>query len=402
VHINLGNVYYMQDRLDDAIREYQEAIRISPDYANAHSCLGIVYYYRQGRLDDAIREYQEVIRINPDNADAHFDLGNVYDKQDRLDDAIREYQEAIRINPDVAVAHSNLGIAYNKQGRLDDAIREYQVALRLDPDCAEAHSNLGAAYAKQDRLDDAIHEYQKAIRINPDLAIAHFNLGDVYYKQDRLDDAIREYREAVRIAPNDARAHRLLGYVYVRLRQYEDAIASFSRAIEIDPKYKYAWCYGKRAQLHRLVGQEDSAQADWQQAIALNTEQINNHPEDAGAYNGRAWELLQIGRLEEAIRDANRAIELDDKDPHSFGTRATAYALSGDWVLALRDFDRSLALESSAVDFFLRSRVRHVMGDDVGAAEDVARAKELDPYVGNDPDALVLENLSNLGGGQSQ
>jgi tetratricopeptide (TPR) repeat protein len=407
-HNNLGNTYAKQDHLDEAIREYQVALRLNPDCAETHSNLGIAYH-RQNRLDDAIRELQEVVRINPDKADAHHKLGIAYNEQDRPNDAIREFQEVIRIDPDDANVHDNLGIAYDKQGRLDDAIREYQVALRLNPGFAEAHNNLGYAYQMQHRLDDAIREYQVALRLNPDLAMAHINLGNVYYKQDRLDDSICEYQEAVRayqevirINPDDADVHDNLGGVYVSLRQYADAIASFSRAIEIDPKYKYAWCYGKRAQLHRLVGLEDSAQADWQQAIALNTEQINNHPEDAGAYNGRAWELLQIGRLEEAIRDANRAIELDDKNSYSFGTRATAYALSGDWVFALRDFDRSLALESSAVDFFLRSRVRHLMGDDVGAAEDVARAKELDPYVGNDPDALVLENLSNLGRGQSQ
>jgi tetratricopeptide (TPR) repeat protein len=390
-HSCLGFVYAQQGHLDDAIREYREALRIDPNDAIAHCNLGKAYS-QQGRLNDAIREYQEAIRINPDDGGAHRGLGIAYHHQDCLDDAIHEYQEAIRINPDDSGAHFGLGIVYNRQNRQDDAIREYQEAIRLGLNEPLCHTNLGSAYLLRGRLDDAIREYRVALRLNPDHADAHFWLGTAYYLQDLLNDAIREYQEAIRIAPNDAKAHRPLGRIYVSLRQYEDAIASFSRAIEIDPKYD-AWCYDKRAQLHRLVGQEDSAQADWQQAIALNTEQIKNHPEDAKAYNGRAWELLQMGRLEEAIRDANRAIELDDKDPHSFGTRATAYALSGDGVLALRDFDRSLALGSSAANFFLRSRVRHLMGDDVGAAEDVARAKELDPYVESEPDALVLEGL---------
>jgi len=187
-HNNLGVAYQEQGRLDDAVKEYQAAINLTPDYVDAYYNLGLVYR-TQGRLDDAVREYQKAINLKPDLAEPHCSLGLVYRTQGRLDDAVKEYQTAIKLRPDYADAHNNLGLVYRTQGRLDDAIREYQTAINLEPDHAKAHNNLGTVYYLQGRLDDAIKEYQTAINLN--YAEARNNLELVYRTQGRLDNASR-------------------------------------------------------------------------------------------------------------------------------------------------------------------------------------------------------------------
>ena len=76
-HLDLGMVYAQQGRTDEAIREFQAALRINPNVAEAHYSLGVIYM-QQGRMDEAIREYQAALRINPIYADAHFNLGAIY------------------------------------------------------------------------------------------------------------------------------------------------------------------------------------------------------------------------------------------------------------------------------------------------------------------------------------
>ena len=66
-HNNLGLVYDELDRVDEAIEEYQKAIRLKSDYAPAHNNLGTVYY-ELGRVDEAIEEYQKAIRLKSDYA----------------------------------------------------------------------------------------------------------------------------------------------------------------------------------------------------------------------------------------------------------------------------------------------------------------------------------------------
>jgi tetratricopeptide (TPR) repeat protein len=108
---------------------------------------------KKGELDAAIQHYSEALRINPDYTDAHNNLGIALADKGDLDAAIQEYQEAIRIDPTYPKAHNNLGFALANKGDLDEAIQEYQEALRINPNYSKAHYNLENALVKK-RIQD--------------------------------------------------------------------------------------------------------------------------------------------------------------------------------------------------------------------------------------------------------
>ena len=100
---------------------------------------------KEGRTDDAIKHYQEALRIKPDYAEAHNNLGIAFDKKGRIDDAINHYQEALRIEPDNAEAHNNLGIDLARKGNIDVAVKHFQKALQINPNFSYARANLKKA-----------------------------------------------------------------------------------------------------------------------------------------------------------------------------------------------------------------------------------------------------------------
>jgi len=110
----------------------------------AHGRLGLVFS-KQGRLDDAIREYREALRLNPDDADTHYDLGNALCRKRLWDEAISQYREDLKLNPDDPGGHNNLGVALFQKGNLKEAVSEFQETLRLKPDYTDARRNLAAA-----------------------------------------------------------------------------------------------------------------------------------------------------------------------------------------------------------------------------------------------------------------
>jgi serine/threonine-protein kinase len=147
----------------------------------------------KGRLDEAIAECREALRLNKDDATAHNNIGVALAKKGQLDEAIAELKEAIRLKKDFPEAHNSLGKALAKKGRLDEANAEYKEALRIQREVtrlkkydAEAHITLGNVLGDKGLLDEAIAEYQEALRLNKDDARAQHNLKITLARRDAL------------------------------------------------------------------------------------------------------------------------------------------------------------------------------------------------------------------------
>jgi protein O-mannosyl-transferase len=214
-HNNLGfALAKVPGRVNEAIVQYQEALRLKPDLAEAHNNLGLAWSQMPGRLPEAIVQYREALRLRPDYAEAHNNLGAAWAKiSGRSNDAIAQYREALRLQPDFIEAHNNLGVAWSEvPGRQKEAIAQYEEALRLDPNDAEAHSNLAIAWAQTPgRLDAAINQFEEALRLEPDNADTHFNLGIAYSQvPGRLNDAIVQFQKALRLQPSHRAAQQAL------------------------------------------------------------------------------------------------------------------------------------------------------------------------------------------------
>ncbi|MEN6406216.1 MAG: tetratricopeptide repeat protein [Thermoguttaceae bacterium] len=167
----------------------------------AHTMLGNALA-RQGRTNEAVAEFQRALAIQPDFADASYNLGVAAAAQGRPDRAIFYYRKAIAASPDHANAHNNLGAALMQFGRIDEAMKHCQAALQANPELSEAYFNLGNAMFIYRRLDKAEASYRKALVIRPNYAEAWYNLGLVCEQQGRLDLAAASFRDAIRLRPN--------------------------------------------------------------------------------------------------------------------------------------------------------------------------------------------------------
>ncbi len=212
---NLGLASVLTGRIEEAIQHFEQALRIEPDYAEAHDSLGIALA-QTGRIEEAIQHYEQALRINPDYADAHYNLGIALARTGRIEEAIRHYEQALRINPDYAEAHDRLGIALAQTGKVDEAIRQYEQALRINPHFAEAHDSLGIALAQTGKIDDAIAQFEQALRINPDFADVHYNLGVALGRAGRTTEAIQHLEQALRIRPDFTQARSALAQLQAR------------------------------------------------------------------------------------------------------------------------------------------------------------------------------------------
>jgi tetratricopeptide (TPR) repeat protein len=116
---------------DKALQAYREALKLNPNYTDAYVNMGTVYYNQQKYLD-AERCYRLALSRDPYHAKAHFNLGNVLDEFNCTEEAIRYYQKSLESDPTYADAFYNLARALEKQGQWDKAVRHWKSYLRFD------------------------------------------------------------------------------------------------------------------------------------------------------------------------------------------------------------------------------------------------------------------------------
>ena len=266
---NLGSIFEQQGFLEAALKSYQQALRLKPDYAEAHYNLGNVLQ-KQGFLEAAVESYQQALKIKPDYAEAHNNLGNVLEKQGFLEAALECYQKALTFKPDYAQAYYNLGNVFRQEGNLEAALTSYQQALKIKPDYAQAYDNLGNVLEKQGFLEAAVESYQQALNIKPDYAQAHYHLGNALKQQGNLEAALKSYQQAISLNLNYAEVHQNLGNTLYEQGNLEAAIESYHQALRLQPDFapaKFGIVIGQLPIIYSSLAQINLQRNNYQQHL---------------------------------------------------------------------------------------------------------------------------------------
>lgn len=178
----------------------EELHRDRPDDAQVLTLRGIVYRER-GLFADAETDLKEALKLTPESADAHAALGILYDVQMRPD-AEAEHRQAVKLAPNNPAYLNNLGFSLYLRHRFKDAIKSYESAARLAPLSRRVRTNLGFACAALGDLRRAAREFQ----MGGTEAEAKNNLGFAYERRGDLVNAFDLYLEALRLDPKAEKA----------------------------------------------------------------------------------------------------------------------------------------------------------------------------------------------------
>jgi tetratricopeptide (TPR) repeat protein len=208
-HYSLGSVFLRRQQSDAALVEFEKALQINPDYAEAEMNVGVALL-QKGDIDGAINHTRRALQIDPDDFEAEYNLGNLLQQHGQADEAIPHYRKALAAKPNYAEAHNSLGAALAQKGEVGQAIAEFEEALRLKPDYAEAHSDLGNALGSQHKFDQAIPHHIEALRLNPNSPQARYNFGYTLLQSGRREEAVVQFTEALRLNPDYRPANQQL------------------------------------------------------------------------------------------------------------------------------------------------------------------------------------------------
>jgi type IV pilus assembly protein PilF len=218
----MGDVHLREGRFRAAMQSYMEAEGLEPNNAELKFRIALVYADYFNRLEDAVRYYQEAIRLKKDYSEAYNNLGTVYMRQRRWDDAIAMFQKALEnlyyATPEMA--YYNLARAYEEKGEDSRAIEFYEMAIELKKHYLDPYGRLGLLYQKQGQYGPALRVFQQ---LRAQLEKQEPKTGKA------TQEELREYRSSL------AGAYYHQGICLHRLGRVAEARESFERALGLAP-----------------------------------------------------------------------------------------------------------------------------------------------------------------------
>ncbi len=323
--INLGNTLFRKELYQEASKEYEKALALDPKNEGCFEMLSLAQLasgefgaaektisqiqnpalaqYLKGELfsskkqiSSAITEYQKALDINPNYADAFVAIGCLYEKKEKYDLAAEAFLSAQKLMPDNYIVKIHLASCYLQLRLPEEALYWAESVI----DSAESCNLRGMIYLQLNQKDQAIKEFEKSKSLDPNYLEAWINLGGLAIEEEKYDLAEQNYRRVLEIskdekeailglarcalakndtetcldllkgAPSSADTDFLHGDAMLSKENYEEAKKDFEKAVSKDRNFVSA--YIRLGEACQMLNKKEEARKAYRRALKIDPE----------------------------------------------------------------------------------------------------------------------------------
>lgn len=197
----LGNCFSLQKEHESAIKCFERAVQVDPDFAYSYTLLGHELIITE-ELDKAMSCFRTAILKDPRHYNAWYGIASIYSKQERYSLAEFHFKQALKINPKCSVIMVHIGVMQFNLNKSEQALQTMNAAIALDPK-------------------------------NP---LGKFHRGSMYFQCGRYQEALKELEQLKQIVPKESVVFYIIGKIHKKLGNVDLALMNFSWATDLDPK----------------------------------------------------------------------------------------------------------------------------------------------------------------------
>lgn len=318
-------------KLDDAASAYQEALKATPNFAEALNGLGSVLF-RQGKRAEAVAKFQAAIAADPSLRLAYFNLGYAARKSGDFPVAVQAYETYVKLDPTDADGYFGLGESYRGLGKPEPAVRAYQTYVSLEKRPSEQHwvekakEEIAALKAQPPSALASGAQAAEAGNSGATTAAALIAEGDKALKAGNAGAAVQSYQSALLLEPTSVEALYKQANALAKTGDYRSAVQKWERVVQLSPD----------------AAVRKSAQENVDKARARLTQGSAPLPA-AGTPQARAREAYERGVHLVLSRDYSAAAQALTEALAADPTLALAYTARGSANVGLRRFYEAAA-----------------------------------------------------------
>jgi len=245
VHMNLGLVYQLQDRIPEAMTEFHRAITLKPALTGANFFLG-VDYCRNGDAQKAIPYLKTAALAEPNRPDIFSWLATAQEMLGEIHAEIASLQKALELQPDNVDSLYLLGHAFEQLGKL-----QVTALQKIAPGSARAEQLLAESYSSTNEWPTTVLHFQNAVAASPNTRGVHLELGEVLLRQGKVKRAADEFEEELRLYPYSLRAVVRRAEVKLIQGDLAGSLQDWDRALNTDAR-----------QAERILGLQEAGLGD--------------------------------------------------------------------------------------------------------------------------------------------
>jgi tetratricopeptide (TPR) repeat protein len=316
LHFTMGRVLAAKADLDGARGEFQQAIQKRPAFVEPRLALAELSQAR-GDYASALRYSTEILNINPRLPAVKLLHAVSLMNTGKQDEGRTELAALERDFPQTYEVQLQLALLALRDKKYKDAEDRFRKLAQTAPQDLRSTTGLVNTLAAESQMDKAIALLEDDLKKSPGNNRVRYLLGSAAMQAGKYDLALNHYQQLFALAPNSEPICLALGTAYRMKGDFPTALSYFQKAGALAPKDRAPLLM--TADALQAAGHKPEALATYRRLLQLNAD-------DAVANNAVAYLVTETGgNLDEALKLAQKALQLNPKQPNFSDTLGWIY-----------------------------------------------------------------------------
>ena len=259
----------------------EQVVEIEPDSADVHFLLGEAHRFLGEDLE-ALRSYNEALRVNRNFAPAYLGRARINSRQEEEIDVGPDLDEAIALDPDLGEAYIERAELHLESNRPEDALEDLEVAELILPESPLVQAAKAKAYLAQEDFEAAFAAAQLANDLDITLLPAYLLMGMAQHGSGEARKSLGPLQTYLLYDPNNPEAWLALGGAYQSLGDHENALEAYDEALALDPTLIEIYLH--RGNLYLVLQDEENAIENLSRALTYRPKSFEVNLELGKAY----------------------------------------------------------------------------------------------------------------------